>query len=187
MLSCVGVRVVLLRAMCWLIPVPRERNAKDASHTLSWSQLPKCQVRVRLNPTEGYPTWMYLVPGTCYLSWMLSRVGVRHVVLLRAMCWLIQVPRERSAKGAYCSYLLIMVPTTTRVPGTGVDGRAIHGPSYRCRRTWTCRNRHFQDYMQVPLMWPMPAVTVTSSLPRLHFSKFLDIILEKSALKSPSK
>ena len=33
----------------------------------------------------------------------------------------------------------------------------------------TCRNHHFHvDYMQVPLMWPMPAVTVTSSLPRLH-------------------
>ena len=31
-----------------------------------------------------------------------------------------------------------------------------------------CRNRHFHDYMQVPLMWPMPAVTVTSSLPRQH-------------------
>ena len=24
-----------------------------------------------------------------------------------------------------------------------------------------CRNRHFHDYMQVSLMWPMPAVTVT--------------------------
>ena len=30
-----------------------------------------------------------------------------------------------------------------------------------------CRYRHFHD-MQVPLMWPMPAVTVTSSHPRLH-------------------
>ena len=76
------------------------------------------------------------VPGTYYLSWMLlSCVRVRRVVLLRAMCWLIPVPRERNAKGACCSHLLIMVPTTTRVPGTGVDGRAIHGPSYRCRRT----------------------------------------------------
>ena len=29
----------------------------------------------------------------------------------------------------------------------------------------TCRNHHFHvDYMQVPLMWPKPAVTVTSQL-----------------------
>ena len=50
-----------------------------------------------------------------------------------------------------------------------------------------CRNRHFHDYMQVPLMWPTPAVFVTSSLPRLHFRNLLDISLEKSALNSLSK
>ena len=47
-----------------------------------------------------------------------------------------------------------------------------------------CRNRHFHDYVQVPLMWPMPAVNVTSSLSRLPFRDLLDIRLEKSALKS---
>ena len=47
-----------------------------------------------------------------------------------------------------------------------------------------CRNRHFYDYMQVLLMWPMPAVTVNSSLSRLHFRNLLDIRLEKRALKS---
>ena len=62
----------------------------------------------------------------------------------------------------------------------------LPGASYRCRRTWTCRNRHFHDYVQVPLMWPIPAVTVTLSLPRLYSRKLRDIRLEKSALKSPS-
>ena len=67
MLSCAGVRrVVLLPAMCCLISVPRERNVKGTSHTHSWSQLPVCQVRVRLSPTKGYPTWMYLVPVIWY-------------------------------------------------------------------------------------------------------------------------
>ena len=37
------------------------------------------------------------------------------------------------------------------------------------------------------LVWPIPAVTVTSSLPRLHFRNLPDIRLEKSGLKSPSK
>ena len=32
-------------------------------------------------------------------------------------------------------------------------------------------------------MWPMPAVTVTSSLPRLHFRKVLEIRMEKAATK----
>ena len=47
-----------------------------------------------------------------------------------------------------------------------------------------CRNRHFHDYMQVPLMWPMPAVTVTPSLPRLHLRNLRDTRLEIGALKS---
>ena len=72
---------------------------------------------------------------------MLSGVGVRRVVLLRAMCWLIPVPRQNNAECACCSHLLmvqllpecqlpistamlVMVPTT-RAPATGVDGHAL--------------------------------------------------------------
>ena len=47
-----------------------------------------------------------------------------------------------------------------------------------------CRNRYCHDYMQVHVMWPMPAVTVTSSLPRLHFRNLLGTRMEKSV---PSK
>ena len=64
---------------------------------------------------------VYLVPG---ISRGLSCVGIRRVTLLRAMCGLIPVPRERNAKGACCSHLLIMIPTNIRVPGSGVDGHA---------------------------------------------------------------
>ena len=52
------------------------------------------------------------VPGTCYLSWVLSCVGVRRVVLQRAMCLLMPVPRERNVKGA----------------------SHIHGPNYQSAR-----------------------------------------------------
>ena len=50
-----------------------------------------------------------------------------------------------------------------------------------------CRNRHFHDYMQVPLMWPMPAVTVTSSLLRQYFRNLLHFRLEKVPSKVTSK
>ena len=87
MLSCVSVRrVVLPRAMCLLIPVPRETNGKGACccHNTYSSQLPVCQARVRPKSTKGYhPT---CVPGIWYLSWVISYVGVRRVVLLRTMC-----------------------------------------------------------------------------------------------------
>ena len=67
------------------------------------------------------------------------------------------VPREGNAKGACRSHLLIVVPTTTRVPGTGVDGHATGVDGHEPAVAVT----YFHDYMQVPLMWPMPAVTVT--------------------------
>ena len=139
---------VLLRAICWLILVPRERNGKGAccSHNAYlWSQLPVCQVRGRPKSTNGYPT--SFVPGTWYLSRMPSCVGVRYGVLLRVMCRLISVPRERNAhKGACCSHLLIMVPTyqgaRCRCRRLCYSWSNYQSASHRCRRTWTCRNRH---------------------------------------------
>ena len=64
---------------------------------------------------------------------------------------------------AVVTYSLWSQPT--RVPGAGVDGYATHGPTTKVPATGVDGHE--------------PAVTVTSSLPRLHFRKLLDIRLEK--------
>ena len=68
--------------------------------------------------------------------------------------------------------LSLITPTTTRVPGTGVDGHATHVPTTRVPATGVDGHE--------------PAVTVTSR-PRLNFRKLLDIRLQKSGIKNPSK
>ena len=56
------------------------------------------------------------------------------------------VPRERNAKDACCSRVLIMVPTTTGVPGTGVDGHLCDTPT----------RRSDEVHVRIAcLMWPM--------------------------------
>ena len=101
-----------------------------------------------------------------------------------------------------CDYVLCIICACTPIPAV-----TITSTSTACKCPWCGRClpspslHHFHDYM----MWPMPAVTVTSSklldirmcpwcavtvtssISRLHFRKLLDIRLEKNGLKGSSK
>ena len=154
-------------------------KAKGDKCGSAWSVL-ECQ---ELGPTRSG----FTVPplGSLYLE--KSNVSV---------AWLLRVVWEgvKRAGGGVASALC----DTPTARNDDEGGRASYGvlcvTIYLCACTYglldvadACRNRHFHDYMQVPLMRPMPAVTVTSPLPRLHFRKILILDCKKVPSKVTSK